>query len=39
MELLSQERGGAEHLLWGVLFAKTQYAKSAGKRGVKSMHE
>ena len=31
-------RRHAEHLQWGVLYAKSQYAKSAGKRGTINMH-
>ena len=35
--LLRIEKRGAKHLRWGVLYAKIQYAKSAGKRGTIDM--
>ena len=34
---LMREERGAEHLQWGVLYAKSQYVKSAGQRGMISI--
>jgi len=37
MEGGMREKRGAEHLLWGILFAKSLYATSVGRRDMISI--